>query len=81
MATENEIRRAIEKIAANYPEWTIGVTDDPTRRKEEHGDPDDWHHWDADSEEEARNVESHFIEMGMKGGTGGQGKANYVYIF
>ncbi|MBA7579355.1 hypothetical protein ES708_21225 [subsurface metagenome] len=64
-----------------YSLWTIGVTDDPNKRKEEHGNPKYWHQWDADSEQQARNVESYFMDKGMKGGTGGLGSADYVYIF
>ncbi len=81
MASEATIKAAIEKIVSYYRAWTIGVTDDPDRRRREHGNPKSWYHWDADSEQIARNVEAYFIEKGMKGDTGGGGKADYVYIF
>ncbi len=82
MASESQIKSAIEKIVNGaYSLWTIGVTDDPDKRKEEHGNPKHWHQWDADTEQEARNVESYFIKKGMKGGSGGLGSADYVYIF
>ena len=86
MATETQIKAAIEKRVnstekKDYSIWTIGVTDDPTRRKAEHGSPKYWMQWNADSETAARNVEKYFLGKGMKGGTGGSGKADYVYIF
>lgn len=86
MATEANIKKEIEAIVkkydpAKYSVWTIGVTDDPVQRKKDHDNPKDWHQWNGSSEEVARNVESHFIKKGMKGGTGGKGNADYVYIF
>ena len=81
MASEAAIKAAIEGIVNHYPSWTIGVTDDPARRRIEHGNPAGWRQWDADSETIARNVESYFLPIGMKGGTGGGGIADYVYIF
>ncbi len=81
MASESAIKAAIEKSVTDYSVWTIGVTDDLDRRKKDHGNPYVWHHWDADSEQVARNVEAYFLEKGMKGAKGGGGGANYVYIF
>jgi hypothetical protein len=81
MASESAIKEAIEGKVTHYSVWTIGVTDDPDRRREEHDNPDIWYHWNADSEQVARNVEAYFIDKGMKGGTGGGGGADYVYIF
>jgi len=82
MSTESGIKAAIEQIVnGRYSAWTVGVTDNPGRRRAEHGDPNAWHCWDADSETVARNVENYFLDKGMKGGSGGQGRADYVYIF
>lgn len=81
MASESAMKAAIEEKVTHYSVWTIGVTDDPERRKSEHGNPNVWYHWDADSEDAARNVEAYFIAKGMKGDTGGGGRADYVYIF
>lgn len=81
MASESAIKSAIEARVISYSLWTIGVTDDPDRRKREHGNPSAWYQWDADSEQVARNVEAYFVEKGMKGDTGGGGGADYVYIF
>ncbi len=81
MASESAIKAAIEKIVTTYSLWTIGVTDDPVRRKSEHGNPQYWHQWDADTETAARNVEKHFLDKDMKGSGGGLGRADYVYIF
>ena len=81
MASESAIRAAIEAVVSNYSVWTIGVTDSPTRRRSEHDNPSTWFHWDADTEQVARNVEAYFIAKGMKGDTGGRGSADYVYMF
>ena len=83
---ESEIKNAIEQRVQSaetkkYSIWTIGVTDDPDRRKIEHGDPKYWMQWRADTETIARNVEKYFIEKGMNGATGGGEHPNYVYIF
>lgn len=80
--TEQEIKTDIERfIKENYSIWTIGVTDRPEQRKQEHDNPKYWHQWDASTEQVARRIESHFIAKGCKGGGGGLGDANYVYIF
>ena len=86
MASESAIKAAIEERVSSaktkdYSLWTIGVTDDPNRRKTEHGNPQHWMQWKADSETAARNVEKYFLGKGMKGGGGGGGTADYVYIF
>ena len=81
MPSEAVIKTAIERIVRDYSLWTIGVTDDPVRPRSEHGRPYSWDYWDAATEQVARNVESYFIAKGMKGGGGGLGQANYVYIF
>lgn len=73
----------------NYGAWTIGLTHDPQRRKQEHEssghDTRSWLQWLADSLAEAQNLEAFFIHTkGMKGGTGGNMSAYqavYVYIF
>ena len=84
MASEALIKAEIEAIVSpyrSYSVWTIGVTDDPDRRKREHGVPGLWHQWDADTQTAARNVEAYFLAKGMEGGGGGPGRADYVYIF
>ncbi len=80
---EAEIEAAIEKITGGrrYEVWTIGVTADPTKRREEHGRPTIWHYWDVDSEQDALNVEKFYRAKGMKGYTGKDtGKADFLYI-
>jgi len=84
--TEKDIISAIENhIRGSYSSWTIGVTDRPNERKKEHEqggkDTSCWHEWDASTESVARRIESYFIDKDCKGGGGGRGDANYVYIF
>jgi len=84
---ESEIRLAIEQKvgSTDYKIWTIGITDDPERRKTEHDAKGEsttyWKDWKADTETIARNVETLFLSRGMKGGTGGGDHPTYVYVF
>lgn len=83
----DEIVKAIDsKVSSTgYSIWTIGVTDDPDKRKEEYKYNNEsvtyWKEWKTDSEKVGRDVEKHFLDLKMKGGTGGGGKAGYVYVF
>jgi len=84
--TEEEIKTEIgEHTLGDYSIWTIGVTDRPDERKQEHERDGEnvshWHQWDASTESVARQIESYFIDKGCKGAGGGGGEANYVYIF
>lgn len=83
----NEIVDGINlKIGStSYSIWTVGVTDDPDKRKQEHHNDGEnvtyWTQWRTDTEKVGRDVEKHFLDLGMKGGTGGGGRAGYVYVF
>ena len=82
MPSEQQIKAEIERIVRGmYSIWTIGVTDDPVRRRREHDSPTTWHQWDAYTEATARRIEQHFLAKGMNGAPGGRGDADYVYIF
>lgn len=78
---EQEIISAIEIHVTHYSVWTIGITDDPERRRSEQGNPKYWYQWRADTEGIARRVEKYFINKGAKGASGGGDHLNYVYIF
>jgi len=89
--TKSEIVSAIEAKIKNigYSAWRIGLTLDPKERKEYWNETEKqsvtlWSHWEADSLSVAQDVEAHFINKGMKGGTGGDlsaYKTVYVYVF
>ncbi|MCK4352566.1 hypothetical protein KAW65_04070 [candidate division WOR-3 bacterium] len=80
--TEENIMSAIKShIGTAYSSWTIGVTDRPDERKQEHGNPKYWHQWDASTEAVARRIEKYFLDKDCKGAGGGRGEANWVYIF
>lgn len=80
--------RVMNATVKDYALWTIGITNDPERRKTEHSNAKEnvqcWMQWRADSEADARAIESYFIGKKMKGGTGGGNpadKPDFVYIF
>ena len=57
-----------------------GLTDEPERRKQEHGSPSDWWQCRFSTEEEARQWEKGMLDKGYEGGPGGQGwKYGYTY--
>jgi hypothetical protein len=81
VASESQIILEIESIAKYYPAWTIGITDDPDRRRQEHGNPVSWYYWDAVLESSARTIEKYFLDKGMNGAPGGGTYPHYIYIF
>ena len=81
MMTESEIKASIDTFIVGYSMWTIGITDNPVIKKQEHKNPKHWRRWDAGTEESARRIVKCFIDKGCKGDTSGVIKSNYVYIF
>jgi hypothetical protein len=90
MASKSNIISAINTRVgtSSYSSWRIGLTHDVGGRKKEWGDEGEsvthWTYWTADSLSDAQDIEAHFINKGMKGGTGGNlsfNKTVYVYIF
>lgn len=65
----------------HYGAWTAGITSDPDRRRGEHGNPQYWFVRKASSEAQARAIEKHLLQMGMKGDVGGGFYPTYIYIF
>jgi len=56
--------------------WYVGLTDDPDRRRQEHGNPPDWQQTDTQfaTEADARAWEAKYVgRPGYQGGTGGAG--------
>lgn len=82
---EQQLKDAIEKKrgTTSYGIWTIGITNDPKRRKDEHEADGksiaSWSDWRADTEQIARDVEKHFLAKKMKGGGGDN--PTHVYVF
>jgi len=91
MATKASIISAINaKVGSTeYKIWRIGLTHDLAERKKywketEKQNTDWWSQWEADSLSDAQGIEAHFIDKGMKGGTGGDlstRTTTYVYVF
>lgn len=59
----------------------VGLTDDPERRMQEHGNPSDWWQRSFSTETDARNWEKGMLaKPGYKGDTGGEGwRYGYTY--
>ena len=54
--------------------WYVGLTDDPERRRAEHGNPSDWQQTQFSTEAEARAWEAKYVgKPGYQGDTGGAG--------
>jgi hypothetical protein len=92
MGNANGIATAIEaKVKSytfGYSAWRVGLTRDWPKRKKDWGDAGElmglWSCWQADSLTDAQAIERHFINKGMRGGTGGNLEANkaiFVYVF
>jgi hypothetical protein len=89
MATKSGIASAItSKVGSTaYDIWRIGLTHDPVERKKYWASVEStsyWSQWQADSLSNAQDIESFFINKGMKGGTGGDlssWRTTYVYFF
>lgn len=61
--------------------WYVGLTDDPERRRQEHGNPPDWQQTEFATEEAARVWEAKYAgKPGYSGGSGGAG-LRYAYWF
>lgn len=73
----------INQYGGAYPNWYVGITDDPGRRFMEHGvtEGGSTAYLQAYSEAEARDAEKHFVDLGTQGDTGGGDNPTYVYIF
>jgi hypothetical protein len=91
MASKWAIMRAIRsKIGTTQCNiWRIGLTHDLAGRKSYWKDTEGqsityWSAWETDSLSDAQDIEAHFINKGMQGGTGGDlspRKTVYVYVF
>ena len=82
----NEISKYVDDNGGQYSNWYVGITSDPEKRLfTEHGVDQEygkWIHAPADSNEVARTVEKHFLDLGCDGGAGGgdnTSKTIYAY--
>ncbi|MBQ2376083.1 MAG: hypothetical protein II298_05370 [Bacteroidales bacterium] len=82
-----QINEHLEKSGKRYySEFYIGVSQDAVKRlfEEHHVDKENswWIYTTAKSSEEAREVEKHYLDLGMRGGTGGgDNKSKMVYCY
>jgi hypothetical protein len=65
--------------------WTIGMTDDSDKRRQqlidERTDCSCWRDWEADSEKVATSILEHFQNKGMKSEVNGTKKSKYIYSY
>lgn len=87
--TKEDLYKAIDEHIAKsgrqyYREFYFGITDDVNRRLfSEHNvskDRDNWIYGPADSVEDAREIEKHYLDLGMQGYTGG-GNENSLWVY
>ena len=81
----SDIISEIEEIVTSqaggvYSKWRIGTANDADDSENEHGNPDSWRDWDTNTPEDAENVESYFVDKGMRSEGAGFGDPDYVYI-
>ena len=83
----NKIDEHLSKSGKHYySEFYIGVSQNAVKRlfEEHHVDKENswWIYTTAISSEVARQVEKHFLDLGMRGGTGGgDDKSKMVYCY
>ena len=70
----------------SYPDWTIGVSDEPNRRSAEliraGQQIPRWRYFPAEDVSAASAIESYFLERGMRADNGDRGEGpTYVYIY
>ena len=70
-----EIEDYVSKCGGSFSSWYIGIAEDPRDRLfNEHNVSEKegiWIYRTTSSSEIARNVEQHFLDLGMDGGSGG----------
>jgi hypothetical protein len=77
----------IEKVIKTYSSWSIGITHNPSHRKNELENDkdyiDNWKQWIAESLTDAHDIENYFLDKGCKGNAGelNQNLVIYVYIY
>lgn len=82
----SEIISEIEEVVKSFPDvtydkWRIGRANDAADANNEHGNPDSWRDWDADSDEDATKAVEFFVDKGMRKEGSGYGDADFVYVF
>lgn len=78
----SEIEEIVKSLSEGvYSKWRIGRANSASDAKEQHGKPDSWRDWDADTADEAIETVEYFVDKGMRKEGVGFGGADFVYIF
>jgi len=82
----NDISTFISNNGGQYRDWYVGITSEPEKRLfTDHSvnkQNDKWIHAPADTNDMARAIEKHFLDLGCDGGGGGgdyTSKTVYAY--
>ena len=82
---KDSVIQYIEKaVKPDYSGWFIGITENFDKGTRGHGSPKSWKWTELSSEEDARSVERHFLDLGMMqdgGGTGTGKHPKFLYIY
>ena len=82
----SEIISDIEEVVKSqtggiYSKWKIGTSNDAEDSKGVLGNPDSWRDWETNAPEDAEEVESYFVDKGMRSEGSGYGDPEFVYIY
>lgn len=71
----------IDRNGGEYSGWYVGISADARERLEDHNVKKGYHFNTASTEEVAREVEKHFLDLGCDGGPGGGKNPKQVYVY
>lgn len=88
MQRKTYVKRAIDNfiqrnslLFIDYSNWYVGITANPDKRHVTHGSPSIWREWETNHPNHARDLERFFLDLGMKGASGGGTRTRYIYVY
>ena len=82
MSVTDKVLGAIDGIAEDYREWSVGITSVPEGYREVLGSPQEWHCWDVQAEHIAHFIAAYLVASGMKNKSDhGEDSGRYVCVF
>lgn len=68
-------------VSEKYPDWKIGITNEPATRRAQLGNPLSWLQWRAASEDCALFILTHFLHAGLRNAGEKSEPGEHVFIF